>query len=82
MNCYCERFVGSTRREAFDNFILLNKEQIWNIVSLYIKYYNSKRPHQGIEQNIPKGYKPQTTGRIISHPILSGLHHHYTRLSA
>jgi phosphoenolpyruvate-protein kinase (PTS system EI component) len=37
---------------------------------------------KGIAQKVPKGYIPQKQGNIITYPILSGLHHHYERLSA
>jgi len=82
MNAFAERFIGSVRREAFNWFILFNEIQIRNILAEYIRYHNEKRPHQGIAQKVPKGYTPQKQGRVISYPILSGLHHHYERLSA
>ena len=82
MNAFSEGFIGSARREAFDWFILFNGAQIRNILVEYIEYYNEKRLHQGIAQKVPKGYIPQKQGNIITYPILSGLHHHYGRLSA
>jgi transposase InsO family protein len=82
MNPYSERFVLSARREALDNFIIINQTQLKNILNEYISYYNNKRPHQGINQNIPKEYFPKGNGKIIKLPILSGLHHHYYRKAA
>jgi len=35
------------------------------------------RPHQGIDQQVPKGYLPQEDVTIRSEPILGGLDHHY-----
>ncbi len=29
----------------------------------------------------PHGYTPQKQGKVIGYPVLSGLHHHYERLS-
>ena len=81
MNAFAERFIGSVRREAFDWFILFNQGQIRNILVEYVGYYNEKRPHQGIAQKVPKGYTPQKQGKVITYPILSGLHHHYKALS-
>jgi hypothetical protein len=81
MNAYAERFVSSVRREALDNFIIFNESQLRHILLQYIHYYNSRRPHQGIHQKIPDGYTPQTQGAIVSVPVLSGLHHHYTRVA-
>ena len=68
---------------AMDLFIIFNKKQLYNILKEYIEYYyNSCRPHQGIAQAIPKGYKLKKEGKIISTPVLSGLHHHYFREAA
>ena len=83
MNAVAERFVGSVRREVLDGFVVFGQKQIEHILSTYISnYYNTKRPHQGIQQRVPGGYKVQTEGKIVSIPILSGLHHHYERLPA
>jgi transposase InsO family protein len=78
MNSIMERFIGSIRREALDNFLLFNSRQTYNIIREYVDYYNSQRPHQGIE-GVPKGFRTVRKGRIRSKPILSGLHHHYFR---
>ena len=40
------------------------------------------RPHQGIEQQTPEGYVPETRGKIIRVPVLGGLWNHYTRVAA
>jgi len=79
MNAIAERFVRSIRNEALDHFILFNYNQVEGIVRKYMTYYNQQRPHQGIEQQTPLGYTPQKEGEIISFPVLSGLHHHYSR---
>jgi putative transposase len=81
MNAYAERFISSVRREALDNFIVLNEDQLRNILLQYIHYYNSMRPHQGIHQKIPDGYIPQPKGTVVAVPVLSGLHHHYKRVA-
>ena len=84
MNAIAERFVRSIRNEALDQFIIIGKGQIENIVNDYVLYYNSMRPHQGIG-SIPRGEPPHieksdfSTGNIRKKPILGGLHHHYYR---
>ncbi|MBN2532994.1 MAG: transposase [Spirochaetales bacterium] len=83
MNAYAERFIGSLRRECLDWFIMFSYDQLNGILKEYIAYYNELHPHQGIMQNIPKGYLPQTgKGRILKKPILSGLWNHYYRETA
>lgn len=57
MNSIAERVIGSIRREALDYFFILFRPQLINILSEYVQYYNSRRPHQGIGQQSPKGYE-------------------------
>jgi putative transposase len=82
MNAHAERFIGSIRREALDSFIIVNYSQLCSIVKEYVEYYNTVRPHQGIEQDVPCGYVPQTSGTVVNKPFLSGLWHHYYREAA
>jgi putative transposase len=79
MNIFAERFIGSVRREALDYFLLVSERQIKRILTEYISYYNSKRPHQGLNQEIPLGYIPQSHGSVKSQTVLGGLNHHYYR---
>ena len=82
VNSVAERWIRSIRQEALDYFIIFNEKQLRNIIIEFINYYNSQRPHQGIDQTIPNGYISQKFGKIKSTPILSGLHHHYFREAA
>ena len=83
MNAVAERFVGSVRPEVLDGFVVFGQKQIEHILRTCIcDYYNTKRSHQGIEQRVPGGYEVQTEGKVVSIPILSGLHHHCERRSA
>jgi hypothetical protein len=60
----------------------MSAKQIEGILDDYINYYNSKRPHQGINQKVPRRYEPQLNGKVLKLPILGGLHHHYVRSAA
>ena len=51
----------------------------YGILSNYIKHYNSRRPHQGLNQQSPQGYLPQSKGLIKAKPILGGLFNDYHR---
>jgi transposase InsO family protein len=82
MNAYAERFVGSVRRELLDNFIIFSYDQLYRLCKEYITYYNTFRPHQGINQQTPEGYTPETEGEIVKVPVLGGLWNHYTRVAA
>ena len=83
-NGVCERFLGSVRRECLDHFLILQEKQLHRVLKAYAQYFNQARPHQGIRQQIPEqvaGSVPphHERGKILSFPILGGLHHDYRR---
>jgi putative transposase len=83
MNSIMERFFRSVRREALDNFLLIGRGQIETILEEYVAFYNGQRPHQGIQQQIPKACEAEATvGPIRKSTVLGGLHHHYFRQAA
>ena len=83
-NAICERFLGSVRRECLDHLLILQEKQLHRVLRAYVKYFNQARPHQGIRQQIPEqkaGSVPvqHASGKVISFPILGGLHRDYRR---
>ena len=85
MNAYIERFIGSLQRECLDHLVLFSKRQLQYAVSEYIEFYNTQRPHQGIDNEIPKpkDHDPDnTTGKVICHKRLGGLLNSFERVAA
>jgi len=85
-NAICERFLGSVRRECLDHMLILHEKQLHRVLRAYVKYFNEARPHQGIRQQVPQGEvtsvpSAQRGNRIISVPVLGGLHHEYQRVA-
>ncbi len=84
-NAICERFLGSVRRECLDHLLILSEQQLYRVVREYVAYFNRARPHQGLGQRILEGpgevENEGRSGKIISFPILSGLHHDYRRVA-
>ncbi len=85
-NAICERFLGSVRRECLDHVLILYEVQLHRILHAYVKYFNRGRPHQGIYQQVPQKeitsvLSDQSGNRIISFPVLGGLHHEYLRVA-
>jgi putative transposase len=82
-NAICERFIGSVRRECLDYILILGEWHLYRIVNEYVSYFNHARPHQGRGQQIPCGLHKRQNGKqiekVISHPVLGGLHHDYRR---
>ena len=81
-NAVTERAIKSIRNECLDYFIILTQKQLKWILKKYIEYYNQHRPHQGIEQRIPKGFGTSNKGKIIPKPVLNGLIHTFERIAA
>ena len=81
MNAFIERLNETIRSEALDHFLLISQKQVRKIISEFIAYYNNQRMHHGINK-IPDAEIDECPGNIKKLPILSGLHHHYYRLSA
>ncbi len=84
-NAVCERFLGSVRRECLDHILVFGESHLHRVTGEYVAYFNRARPHQGIEQQIPEGSpavpeRPKKT-KIISFPVLSGLHHDYQMMA-
>jgi putative transposase len=83
-NAMCERFLGSVRRECLDHLLIFHEKQLHRVLNAYMHYFNRARPHQGIKQQIPEqkaGSVParHASGKVISFPVLGGLHYDYRR---
>jgi putative transposase len=87
-NAFCERLVGSIRRECLDFLIPLNERHLQRILKEWAAHYNQGRPHSSLGPGIPEPAagipSPQISGhcipcrhRVVRIPILSGLHHEY-----
>ena len=82
-NGYCERVIGTLRRECLDNVIVMDERQAERILREYIRYYHS-RPHRGLHMQAPLGahwlppMRPTPASSVRSVPVLGGLHHEYS----
>ncbi len=80
-NPYCERVVGSIRRECLDHVIVLNERHLYRILADYFDYYHHSRPHLSLDRNspTPREVEPPSHGEVVSIRQVGGLHHRYTR---
>jgi transposase InsO family protein len=80
-NAICERFLGSVRRECLDHLLILGEAQLRRVLRDYVAYFNTARPHQGLQQHIPDPPAEAVlqTGPVQATPVLGGLHHAYSR---
>jgi putative transposase len=62
-----------------DHLLIMSDRQLHRVIKEYVDYYNRARPHQGLGRRIPEGSKEveseKRLGKIISFPVLGGLHH-------
>jgi putative transposase len=84
-NATCARFLGSVRRECLDHVLILGEAHLRRVLREYARYFNTARPHQGLQQQIPEATaeirllrsKPGRAVRAV--PVLGGRHYTYQR---
>src|SRR5262245_51554849 len=86
-NAFCERLVGTMRRECFDFMSPLNERHLRWILQRWVIHYNHGRPHASLGPGIPDPLPDRVAAsndhrlpeehRVVATPILGGLHHEY-----
>ncbi len=87
-NAYCERLIGSIRRECLDYVIPINEWHLRRILREWMTHYNGGRPHRALGPGIPdrpnkislvigRRHEIPDGVRLASKSILAGLHHEY-----
>jgi putative transposase len=87
-NAFCERVVGTIRRECLDRLLPIHEGHLRWILHEWVTHYNRGRPHASLGPGIPDplpeqnqlvstGHRLPTHARVIATPILGGLHHEY-----
>ena len=52
-NAICERVVGTLRRELLDRILILGPGHLRRVLAEYTIHYNTRRPHQSLDQRYP-----------------------------
>jgi len=87
-NAFCERLIGSIRRECLDFLIPLNDRHLRGILKDWAAHYNKGRPHSSLGPGIPEpsegipvleisGHRIPSGQQVVGHSVLGGLHHEY-----
>lgn len=86
-NAYCERLIGTIRRECLDFMIPLSEKHLRMILRAWVRHYNYGRPHSSLGPGLPipapKVPVPSQSRRhqipqgwcIATNSVLGGLHH-------
>lgn len=53
MNSVMERWVLTCRRELLDRILIWNTRHLMNVLREFEIHYNTRRPHQGLDQSAP-----------------------------
>jgi putative transposase len=85
-NAFCERVIGTIRRECLDWMIPFNEDHVRRVRWQWVAHYNRGRPHTSLGPGIPNapdraavqsGHRIRDAHRVVDTPILGGLHHEY-----
>jgi putative transposase len=88
-NAICERVLGTLRREALDFVIPLTEDHLRWMLREWVAHYNQGRPHMALGPGIPQPpmmlpvplhgprHRLPAHFRVVTRPILGGLHHEY-----
>jgi transposase InsO family protein len=79
-NGYCERAIGSIRRDCLDHVVVFGERHLRHLLLCYMKYYNGARTHLSLKKDAPVSRAVDRAGLILCRPILGGLHHQYARI--
>ena len=78
-NSIAERWIRSIREECLDLILIINAKHLQRVLREYTDYYNTARPHQGIDQQAPIPFERSATGTIQRRNILGGIINDYYR---
>ncbi len=80
-NAVAERLVRTIRTECLDHLIVIDQQHLRAVLAEFADYYNRDRPHRSLGLQSPLPRAVRTRGRVVSRPVLGGLHHVYARVA-
>ncbi len=83
-NPYCERIIGSIRRDCLDHVIIFDEAHLRRILESYLDYYHRCRTHLSLDKDCPdpRSTDPPENGNVVAIPQVGGLHNLYARKAA
>ena len=78
-----ERWIRSAREECLDKLLIINQTHLRHVMRDYVVFFNTARPHQGLDQHIPiSKARCQGYGSVRCRNVLGGIIHDYYRDAA
>jgi putative transposase len=82
-NAFAERWIRSVRQECLDKLVLLGEWHARQVLSEYVTFCNTRRPHQGLDHQCPVPLTVVSSEGIVQRQdILGGIIHDYVRTAA
>jgi transposase InsO family protein len=82
-NAFMERWIRFVREECLNKLLIFNEAHLRRVMRDYVEFFNTARPHQGLDQQIPI---PKTSGQgngsVHCRNVLGGILHDYYRDAA
>lgn len=87
-NAFCERLIGTMRRECLDRMIPVGENHVRRISQERVRHYNRGRPHSSLGPGFPEPLQAKVPTKVHRHrlpkgyrvsakSVLGGLHHEY-----
>jgi putative transposase len=80
-NAFCERVIGTIRRECLDFIIAINEGHLRASPREWVTHYNRGRPHSSLGPAVPAplsaGQQIRDGHRGVAKQVLGGLYHEY-----
>jgi len=79
-NAIGERFVRTVRQKCLDQLVILSERHLRRVLTQYVDFYNTRRPHQGLTQKFPVPLMCRFGhGTVQRRDVLGGIIYDYQR---
>ncbi|MCA9123629.1 MAG: hypothetical protein H6822_00655 [Planctomycetaceae bacterium] len=88
MNAFIEHWIQSIQQVTLEHFIVFGEDHFNDLISEYVDFYQTVRPHQSLDNKPLTGNWPEPesdkapAGESVCHLRLGGLLKHYERKAA
>lgn len=88
-NAFCERLIGTLRRECLDHILPLGESHLRRMLLCWKEHYNRSRPHSSLGPGFPEPapglpaeqqplrHQLPDGSKVVAFPVLGGVHHDY-----
>lgn len=88
-NAFCERLIGTLRRECLDHILPLGESHLRRLLLCWKEHYNRSRPHSSLGPGFPEPapglpaeqqphrHQLPEGAKVVALPVLGGIHHDY-----